>query len=121
MDISVDEFLAWSTRIDRWYADTTQAAANAGLKSLTLRYEDHIRGDGEVVLQRLQRALALVGVTVVPRRTIPASTYFKQDKVSTPFEKLDNGDEVKQQLIERGLLDYAMDAPMSDRVWSDKQ
>jgi hypothetical protein len=93
---------------------------DAKFKSLVLRYEDHIRGDKAEVAERLQRAPAAVGVTVKTRKTIPPSTYFKQDKVSTPFEKLGNGAEVKAQLVERGQLDYALDAPSSNRVWSEK-
>jgi hypothetical protein len=40
--------------------------------------------------------------------------------MSMLFAKLGNGAEVEAQLVDLGRLDYALDAPLSDRVWIDK-
>lgn len=116
-DISVEQFLSWSARIDQWYADAMEVVTCAGLRHLVLRYEDHIRREKDDVVLLLERALAELGVSVTPRIAIPPTQHFKQDRISTPFDKIGNGDRIRTQLLEMGRLDYSLDAPLSDRVW----
>src|SRR5690606_27038600 len=106
---SVDEFLAWSAKVDKWYEETSRAVDEAGLRSLVLRYDEHLRAEKERVVPFLRRALRELDIDVWARPQVPPGAYFMQDKLPTPFKKIGNGDAVEAQLRALGRLDYALD------------
>ncbi len=118
ISISAEEFLEWSKGVDLWYQETSQLADRLRLRRLVLRYDDHVKADKERVVSLLQRALEELGIKVSQLPEIPPGTYFKQDRRSSPFDRIGNGQDVKAKLTALGLLDYALQSPLADRVWA---
>lgn len=117
IDISVEEFLAWSATVDTWYAEMRRVIDEAGLKFLVLGYDQHLKSDKDTVVGLLEKALKKIGVDVPPRLNMPPGAYFKQDKVESPFARIANGDEVEARLRDMGRLDYALEAPLTEQIW----
>ena len=120
IDISVEDFLAWSATVDNWYAEMRRVIDEAGLKFLVLGYDQHLKADKDTVVRLLEKALWKVGVDVPPRPELPPAAYFKQDKVETPFDKIGNGGEVEARLRDMGRLDYALEAPLAEQIWTKR-
>lgn len=116
--ITTDAFLRWAERIDHWYGDMLGHVMTARLPFLVLRYEDHVSGDASHVVQVLGEAFGVLKIrTKRPAAAFPSS-YVRQDRAPTTFDKVANGDAIRAELSALGKLDYALSPPLVDRVWS---
>jgi len=118
LTITTDAFLRWAERIDHWYGDMLGHVMTARLPFLVLRYEDHVSGDASHVVQVLGEAFGVLKIrTKRPAAAFPSS-YVRQDRAPTTFDKVANGDAIRAELSALGKLDYALSPPLVDRVWS---
>lgn len=118
VEVTIDDFLAWTAARDGWYSEMSAAVEAAGLRHLTLSYERHIDRSAPELSILLARALPGLGIGILHDFARPMrSGYNKQDTTAALFQRVGNGAALAEALRRDGKLDYALGSPMADTVW----
>jgi hypothetical protein len=114
--VDVDEFVDWFKDVDDWYRWVMDVTAQLGLRTLVLDYDRHLDHPPDKMRRSITGWLGELQITLPsspPRDSRPRD---RQDAATDPFSKVTNGVELRANLIECGLLDYALSPPLADRI-----
>lgn len=109
--IDVEKFLSWAAYRDNWYCSQHRLLREIGITPHVFSYEDHINVSQRQLLRKIQSDLRKDGMQLKNKNLFPISVYKKQDRSASVFDKITNGEAVRQQLVEMDKLDYALTAP----------
>lgn len=113
-DLPFNQFLYWARRFETFFQGCYQRVITNGLEHCILDYDLDVVGNRTEVLRTLNRRLVKAGVSLKEDWRPSRSRFSQQDKTIDPFARIQGGDDLKAELIERGYLEYALDTPLSD-------
>ncbi|WP_029151159.1 hypothetical protein [Microbacterium indicum] len=115
LEIDIEEFLTWSKRTDNWYRRTADTLDGLGRPYRVLSYENDVDMPKGDLIARLYDTLVADGIQVSLPAKKPKVRFKRQDVRAEPFRKIANAEGLRMDLVARGLLDYALSAPLADR------
>lgn len=113
--VSADDFLEWARGNDEWFAGIADMLDRLGKRYRMLTYREDVDVPKAELLRDLHASLVADGIDVSFPARLPGERFKRQDVRAEPFAKIANGDELRSELEERGMLEYALGEPLSDR------
>lgn len=112
LSLDLQEFLSWCEGHDAWFHNTSDIAMRLRIPSLFISYESDINMDKENLVEKILLGMRSIGVSLHYPDTMTHAKFRKQDTQGDPFDKLENGTEIREALSQQGLLDYALSNPL---------
>ena len=114
IEITFDEFMEWGARIDKWYENAESILREHGQRYTIFSYNSDINVRKPNLIEKQYFSLRSFGLDATYPLEIEPPTYRKQDAITGPFTKIANGEDLKQQLLDKKLLGrYALRAPLT--------
>ncbi|NHI17470.1 hypothetical protein [Microbacterium excoecariae] len=113
--IDVDEFVEWARGNDAWFTSLADTLDRLGRPYRMLSYAEDVDVPKPQLIADLHATLVEDGVAVSLPAKSPGVRFQRQDVVAEPFAKVAGGEELRAELVARGLLDYALGEPLSGR------
>lgn len=120
VEIDIDQFLAWTRRADAWYRRTIDLAGKLGLTVRILDYDRDVDRPPADLRAMTTLLLKDAGIRLPRFGGKSLKIRERQDARTDPFSKISNGDALRDELIARNLLDYALSPPLAERLSSTR-
>lgn len=113
IEAGLEEFLSWGAAQDQWYAAAEEQLRHSGQRYVALTYDADINVPKPALVEKQYLTLRALGFGVTFPQGIEPPRFRRQDKPAGPFTKIANGEELKKQLQDKGLLGaYALKSPL---------
>jgi hypothetical protein len=116
VEIDVDQFLAWTRWADSWYSRVLEVTAELGLTATILDYDRDVDRPAAELRAKTAQLLKDLGVRLPRFGGKKLRIRERQDARTDPFSKISNGNALREELIARNMLDYALTSPLADRL-----
>jgi hypothetical protein len=118
VEIDVDQFLAWTRRADNWYHRVIDLAGELGLTVRILDYDSDVDRPAADLQAMTTSMLRDAGIRLPRFGGKKLRIRERQDARTDPFSKISNGVALRDALIARNMLDYALSPPLAERLSS---
>lgn len=120
--IDIEAFVKWTNWQNRWYEEMYSYVVAQSLPFDVVNYEEHINVSPMQLIETVRNMLTRFGIEDTSLSSgNEASVMKKQDTTSDSFDKIANGAALKTELLEQGLYDYAVAAPLSTQIEEIRQ
>lgn len=109
--VEVDDYLAWQRATIAWYQRLEDAVRGAGKTPIYLSYEEITQGSPRIALNAFLAKLRHSGVNCRDINDDFSAPIPRQDLADDPFDRIANGDALRDALQSRGQLHAALDIP----------
>lgn len=106
VQVDLPTFMSEARGIDDWYTMTGDWAFASQCPTYFVSYEDHLNCPPEEAYRHLNGLLEPLLPLEFPERL--KATFVKQDRTADIFQTIQNGAELKQELLRQNLLHYAL-------------
>ncbi|PUB17572.1 radical SAM/SPASM domain-containing protein [Yoonia sediminilitoris] len=111
-EIDVDDYLQWQDATIGWYQQLEDAMQRLGKTPINLTYNQITRGSPREMLNALLSQLGQAGVVSMPIRDDFDPPLMRQDTTDDIFDRVANGNTLKNNLRSREQLQIALDIPL---------
>ncbi len=110
--VDADAFLEWSKANDAWFADRLADVTALGLPYRIWDYGQDVNVGKAALMQELALHLADLGTGAKLPDQIRKPGFIRQDKAARPFDRVENGAELRAALHAAKQLRYALGTPL---------
>lgn len=110
--VSYDGFMSWAEQTDEWFKFCTDFLTANGSRYHVFDYAKDISQPKRVVASRIAASFRRTDLRLRRPLLLTPPRFKKQDKNSGPFDKLENGMELLEELRQARRLDYALGSPI---------
>ncbi|KEP67913.1 hypothetical protein DL1_18210 [Thioclava dalianensis] len=112
VSVDVDAFLKWARTLDKWHIENSNLISKHDIPRSIWTYKKDINIPKADVVEKIQKFVAQNGVfrNITPK--VQDNRFSRQDIRSDPFEKIANGEKLREELNDRGVYDYARSEPL---------
>lgn len=120
VDVDVDKFLAWTRWADDWYRRAVEVTGELGLTVRILDYDRDVDRPAAELRATMATMLKDAGIRLPRSGGKNIRIRKRQDARTDPFSKISNGGALRDALIARDMLDYALSSPLAERLGSSR-
>jgi hypothetical protein len=114
-EIDAADYLAWQSETINWYQMLGDALTQQGRTAIQLTYADFMSARPREAVNRLLEQLQQANVACSPVTTDFDPPIPRQDHTEDPFDRIANGDILREALRKTGQLNVALQYPMAER------
>ena len=112
-ELHATDFKEWADKADRWFEFCYGEVRKNGLDWLRFEYDADVNVGKKKLMQTLHKMFNEFGIRTAYAKKAERTEFNRQDTMDCPFDKIENGKEMHQELRDMKLYTYAIASPMN--------